>query len=645
MSRYQRITMNLVGARKRYEELDGKRYLVVPAVMLTVGVHNGSQGPLFYPSEELSKNPVSWNLKPVVIDHPSLNGDGVSACSPDILKNQGVGQLFESSWDGRLKTEAWLDEDKLKRVNQGVLDRINNNEMIEVSTGLYHDPEEKTGTWNGKKYVGVVRNIQPDHLAILPDTEGACSIADGAGLLRNADGSELSFDDVRSQLHAILRPQTNIDKGPLTECGGGGYVYVCDVYPKYAVYEQNNKSYKVNYRVKGGKVSIIGEPEEVRKVTSYVTENGAVIVKNEEHQGPLKSPKHYAGLNQPHEGELSEVNRKNLGYGKVQEALKEHYSGTQQEGDWGGWVTDLYANYVVFSKDNKLFRLPYTYDDDKIRFDGEPEEVERVSEYRTRRNTPIDGTSSPFNVNMQGSQAMANNKQQTRNVMHAGAHHLLHEPTHHDAHHDPAHEEHGGKSDSQTRTSAGGARHDAVNKLISDHGWGEEDRKFLMDLPDDHFERVNSHSTKGAHQPIVPYSYDGIGDRSSVHGTGTHMGAAHNKAQNADEYISNAPPEIREVLVNAMATAKAEKLALIKVIVANQNNRFSDKWLATLPIDQLRGMAALAGGLNRGVQNYSGQGEVPMFLENRTSDEETNDDGPILGLPGVFMDVDSKNAS
>lgn len=32
----------------------------------------------------------------------------------------------------------------------------------------------------------VARNHRPDHLAILPDQVGACSLADGAGLIRNA---------------------------------------------------------------------------------------------------------------------------------------------------------------------------------------------------------------------------------------------------------------------------------------------------------------------------------------------------------------------------------------------------------------------------------------------------------------------------
>ena len=61
MSNFAKVTMNLVGAQKRYETLNGKTYMVVPTVMITEGVWQGNQGPLLYLGEELGKNPVTWN--------------------------------------------------------------------------------------------------------------------------------------------------------------------------------------------------------------------------------------------------------------------------------------------------------------------------------------------------------------------------------------------------------------------------------------------------------------------------------------------------------------------------------------------------------------------------------------------------------
>jgi hypothetical protein len=66
-----------------------------------------------------------------------------------------------------------------------VLDKLDKGEMVEISTGLFTDNIPESGVWNGEAYTAVARNYRPDHLAILPDQKGSCSIADGAGLLRN----------------------------------------------------------------------------------------------------------------------------------------------------------------------------------------------------------------------------------------------------------------------------------------------------------------------------------------------------------------------------------------------------------------------------------------------------------------------------
>lgn len=627
---YSRITTNLVGAQKRYETLEGKQYLVVPTVALTVGVHNGSQGPLLYLPDELSKNPMSWNAKPITNDHPALNGEGVTACDPQVIESQGTGRIFNAAWDGRLKWDSWIDEDKLKRINPTIHNALQDNKPVEVSTGLYHDLEMKEGTWNGERYVGIVRNILPDHLAIFSDKKGACSIADGAGLLRNAAGEStegLSHDDIRCQISKLLRENR---KGPNLICDD--FCYVCDVYPKSAVFESKDKCYKIGYKVKGGKVALEGEPEEVRKMTSYVTANGQ-MVRNEDHQGPIKLPK-------PSADQLSEPMRKQ----QMEKALAEKYSGIQQTGDWGGWVVDLVANYAIYSKDGKWFRLPYTYDDDKINFDGEPEEVERVSEYRTRRQTPIDGSSSPYNVNQSRESTMPNPQgSPTQNVIHQGAGQMIHDATHHmDAHHPP-----GGASDSQLRASAGGARKQEVDTLIAHHGWDEQDRKFLEGLPDDHFQKVQGYSKKGYAQPIVPYTYEGVGDRSNVHmPKAGHAETANAQQVTAEQYIANAPPGIREVLAEGVAAHNSQKGRLIQIITSNVNNVFNPEWLKTRSIPELRGIARLAHGQQQlpsqqPVMNYAGQGEVAMFLQNQQqpTDNSVLADEEVLQLPSMGFEV------
>ena len=65
-----------------------------------------------------------------------------------------------------------------------ILVALQSGKMLEQSTGLFADLEEKEGEFDGQKYKWIARNIRPDHVAILPHEEGACSIADGCGTPR-----------------------------------------------------------------------------------------------------------------------------------------------------------------------------------------------------------------------------------------------------------------------------------------------------------------------------------------------------------------------------------------------------------------------------------------------------------------------------
>ena len=192
----QNVTTNLSSAI-RHDTMEGREYLVAPMVMLTEGVHKGSNGPLYYPEDELSKTPEAWNHKPVVVYHPTMHGMGVSACDPDIITKRKVGVIMNTRFDsktGKLRAEAWLEKDRISEIDNRISDSLENNSIMEVSTGLFTDNQIEDGEYNGKPYSSVARNYRPDHLALLPDKKGACSIEDGAGLLQlnSAEQSSLS---------------------------------------------------------------------------------------------------------------------------------------------------------------------------------------------------------------------------------------------------------------------------------------------------------------------------------------------------------------------------------------------------------------------------------------------------------------------
>lgn len=172
-----------------------KAHLIAPVVMMVEGVHNGNQGPLFHSINELGKFPDSWNGIPVVIYHPEMDGQSISANSPDVIDKMTVGRVYNTEVEGtKLKAEVWLDEDRLNTVSETTLADINAMKQIEVSLGMFTENEMTPGKYNEEEYVGVAKSHRPDHLAILPDQVGACSCEDGCGLGANKEMNKQSCE-------------------------------------------------------------------------------------------------------------------------------------------------------------------------------------------------------------------------------------------------------------------------------------------------------------------------------------------------------------------------------------------------------------------------------------------------------------------
>jgi hypothetical protein len=173
-----------------YRKYQGKQYLIAPVTMMIEGVHHGSHGPVLHLIDELGKYPESWNGIPVVVDHPQMDGVSVSANYPDIIDERKTGRIYNTFIDGnRLKSQIWIDSDKLEELSAELLEQLKKGELIEVSVGVFNDEEIVAGDWNGEHYEAIARNHRPDHLALLPGSVGACSIMDGCGIRVNIEGS------------------------------------------------------------------------------------------------------------------------------------------------------------------------------------------------------------------------------------------------------------------------------------------------------------------------------------------------------------------------------------------------------------------------------------------------------------------------
>lgn len=158
--------------------------LCVPMVMAREQVMSGSGGPLMYPADTLQRTAELWEGIPITVDHPMFNGRPISAANPGA---KVIGTVRRPRFDGRLVADCCLNVSLVNYYEPDIVQRIRSGQRIELSTGMNCDVTWQRGSFGGVRYDGVVTNLVPDHLAILPHHVGACSLRDGCGVLANMD--------------------------------------------------------------------------------------------------------------------------------------------------------------------------------------------------------------------------------------------------------------------------------------------------------------------------------------------------------------------------------------------------------------------------------------------------------------------------
>lgn len=180
------LALNFSTTTRKHFLSSGKKFLVAPITLIVPGVLAGSKGALYYPQEEVEKSVPAWDGKPITVNHPvSENGKPLSAKDRSVFARQGIGHLRNARFErGRLIADGWFLPEKTKRVEPRIYQAlVTGTKPVEVSTGLFVDevPVEHS-EYRGKSYCLKAVNYRPDHLAILPDERGACSVEDGCGL-------------------------------------------------------------------------------------------------------------------------------------------------------------------------------------------------------------------------------------------------------------------------------------------------------------------------------------------------------------------------------------------------------------------------------------------------------------------------------
>lgn len=268
----------------------GQDHTVVPLVALVEGVVKGANAnnPEFVSAEALERSVVGWNGRPVVIDHPKVNGQYVSANHPDVLETELVGHVFNSKVeDGKLKMEAWIPNESTgdKRIDK-TLKKVNKGDIVELSTGFYADVVSAAGRFNDEDFDNIIENILPDHLAILSQGKGACSVEDGCGVNRvnlrvNLDEDcECKGDKpILESLKEWLGLKTNLTHSDIEFAVSNKlrkeiteeFFWLRAVEGNMAIYVTPNGLFRRAFKFSDdGKVELVGEAEEVRPETTFV---------------------------------------------------------------------------------------------------------------------------------------------------------------------------------------------------------------------------------------------------------------------------------------------------------------------------------------------------------------------------------------
>lgn len=343
MKRLQVNVLTTINSASNISEqvIDGDMHYIIKNVVPLVDdvVMNGGM----YPSDEIKKSYNGLNGNPAPYNHPVVDGSYVSAHNIRAVNQYHVGSWIENaSHDGgKVLVDLKVNKVIAGRSEKGreLLGRIealmnsaDGAEPIHVSTGLLLNREAAEGTSKGKKYTWIARNMEWDHLAILPPgVPGAGTPEDGVGIfatngediervvvnleesamtdesankikwwqraINRLTGNQLSFMDITEQLRNIIKAETQADVWP----------YIVAVYDNYFGVEIDGTIYMQSYIVREDMVELVGERVKAvykTELEPVKTTQGEISMTNEELQAAL------ADALKPVQESLTAVNQK-----------------------------------------------------------------------------------------------------------------------------------------------------------------------------------------------------------------------------------------------------------------------------------------------------------------------------------------------
>lgn len=156
----------------------GSEHYVVPVVAVKQGVLNGG----YFAMSEVSLT--AWDGVPVTLDHP-VDADGweISALTKE-GREHWVGAFFDLQVkDDALVGNMYVDIEQAGNFKRGgdLLKSLEEQLNLSVSVGFFADYKAHEGYFDNEKYFFKYVNLTPNHIALLLDKDGACSLERGCG--------------------------------------------------------------------------------------------------------------------------------------------------------------------------------------------------------------------------------------------------------------------------------------------------------------------------------------------------------------------------------------------------------------------------------------------------------------------------------
>lgn len=267
-----RTTVNAASIRR--ETYNGREHIVIPSYTLPADVVM-NRG--LYPGEEIDKAYPSLEGTLAPLSHPMLEGEYVSARTPEAINAYHVGAFnrnVEKRGD-RVYLEKYIDIETAGQSEGGrrLLAAVAAGEPIHTSTGVFLRREPVD---DEDDYDWIARDMDFDHDAILLDEPGAAGPDQGVGMMVNTVL-------VPNLGERVLGPDTwgarmdTISSAVRKRFGRpDSWVCVGNFDDRRVVYSTPEGSFYIDYLILDGAARLEGEPLPVQAETAYYARNSLV---------------------------------------------------------------------------------------------------------------------------------------------------------------------------------------------------------------------------------------------------------------------------------------------------------------------------------------------------------------------------------